>query len=103
MTLRIVVESAKGEAVLALHGWLSGPEVDEFERVVGAAPMPLRIDLTNLADANRLGVAALRAQRDRGVCLANASPYIALLLECHAETGGPRPCPHRAEQDGDDG
>jgi hypothetical protein len=103
MTLRMVVESRKGDAVLALHGWLSGPEVDEFERVVGAAPLPLRIDLTNLADANRRGVAALRAQRDRGVCLANASPYIALLLECQAETGGPRPHPQRPKQDGSDG
>jgi hypothetical protein len=103
MTLRMVVESRKGDAVLALHGWLSGPEVDEFERVVGAAPLPLRIDLTNLADANRRGVAALRAQRDRGVCLANASPYIALLLECHAEIGGPGPYPQRAEREGNDG
>ena len=52
------------QAVLALHGWRSGPEGGEFERVVGAAPLPRRIDLTNLADANRLGVASLRAQRD---------------------------------------
>jgi hypothetical protein len=103
MTLRMVVESRKGDAVLALHGWLSGPEVDEFERVVGAAPLPLRIDLTNLADANRLGVAALRAQRDRGARLSNASPYIALLLGCHDEAGAPRPYPRRPKPDGSDG
>jgi hypothetical protein len=80
-------QSGKGEAVLALHGWLSGPEVAEFERVVGTAALPLRIDLTNLAGADRCGIDALRAQRDRGACLANASPYIGILLEGHDEEG----------------
>lgn len=86
MTLRIVLQAAKGEAVLALHGWLSGPEVAEFERVVGAAPLPLRIDLANLAGADSSGITALCAQRGRGARLASASPYISILLKGHEET-----------------
>jgi len=97
MTLRMVVQSGKGEAVLALHGWLSGPEVTEFERVVETAPLPLRIDLTNLAGADRCGITALRAQRDRGAILANASPYIGILLD--SQDDGERPPTRRAKRD----
>ncbi len=100
MTLRMVVQSGKGEAVLALHGWLSGPEVAEFERVIGTAPLPLRIDLTNLAGADRCGIAALCAQRERGARLANVSPYIGLLLKGQDETGGERSPARRAKRDG---
>lgn len=85
MTLRMVVEADRREAVLALHGWLSGPEVAEFERVVETTPLPLRIDLAQLVGADASGLTALRTQRTRGARLANASPYIGLLLE------GPQP------------
>jgi hypothetical protein len=81
MTLRIVLQAAKGESVLALHGWLVGPEVAEFERVVAAASLPLRLDLANLVTADLPGIAALQAQRARGVRLAGASPYISILLK----------------------
>jgi hypothetical protein len=81
MTLRMVMQATRGEAVLGLHGWLAGPEVAEFERVVGAAPLPLRIDLANLAGADPSGITALHTQRDRGARLANASPYIGILLQ----------------------
>lgn len=81
MTLRMVLEPGKGDHVLALHGWLSGPEVSEFERVATDATLPLRIDLSNLAGADASGVTALNAQRERGVRLTNASPYIGLLLK----------------------
>ena len=98
MTLRMVVRSGKGEAVLALHGWLSGPEVAEFERVVGTAPLPLRLDLTNLAGADRCGITALCAQRDRGTRLANVSPYIGLLLKGQDGTGAERSAARRAKR-----
>jgi hypothetical protein len=99
MTLRMVVQSGKGEAVLSLHGWLSGPEVGEFERVVGTAPLPLRIDLTNLAGADRSGITALCAQRERGARLANVSPYIGLLLKGQDEAGAEPPPARRAKRD----
>lgn len=95
MTLRMVVQSEKGEAALALHGWLSGPEVDEFERIVGAAPLPLRIDLANLAGADRCGITALCVQRDRGARLENVSPYIGILLKGADEAATERPSSRR--------
>lgn len=81
MTLRLVMQTEKAGVSLALHGWLTGPEVAEFERVVGAAALPLRIDLANLVGADASGILALNTQRDRGARLANASPYISILLK----------------------
>jgi hypothetical protein len=97
MTLRLVVERAEvGATELAVHGWLSGPEVAEFERVAGTVPLPMRIDLSQLAGADQAGLLALCAQRARGACLANASPYISLLIKAQEEAGpGRPPSPHR--------
>jgi hypothetical protein len=92
MPLRIVSRAAGGQNSLGLEGWLAGPEVSEFERVASALAVPFLIDVSQLAGADALGVAALRAQQARGAQLANASPYVELLLrsyvaaaddECH--------------------
>jgi hypothetical protein len=85
MTLRLVMQSEKAGAALALHGWLSGPEVEEFVRIVAEAPLPLSIDLANLVGADPSGITALLAQRERGARLANASPYISILLNSSVE------------------
>jgi hypothetical protein len=96
MTLRMVVQATKAEeGVLALHGWLAGPEVEEFERVAAGLPLPLRIDLAQLVGADPSGVTALHAQRGRGARLANASPYISLLLKSGDEPDGGTPPPRR--------
>ena len=42
MTLRIVLRATAGEPVLALHGWLSGAEVTEFERLAAATALRIR-------------------------------------------------------------
>ena len=92
MTLRIVLRATAGEPVLALHGWLSGAEVTEFERLAAATALPLSLDLESLTGADEAGVAALRTQRLRGVRLTKASPYIALLLRARRAgeaSGGP--------------
>ena len=81
MTLRIVRSEAGGEAVIALHGWLRDAEVGVFETTSSAIPLPLHIDLENLAGADGAGLQALHRERRRGAQLASASPYIALLLE----------------------
>lgn len=90
MTLRMVLQAANEESVLDLHGWLAGEEVGEFERVASAAPLPLRLELANLMGADLAGISALRAQRLRGARLANASPYIAILLKGGEEARPPR-------------
>ena len=84
MTLRIVRSEARGEAVIALHGWLRDAAVGVFETTSSELPLPLCIDLENLAGADRAGLQALHRERRRGARLAGASPYIALLLE-HAD------------------
>jgi hypothetical protein len=84
MTLRIVLRAAAGEPVLALHGWLAGAEVAEFERLAAGTELPLSLDLESLSGADEAGVAALCTQRLRGVRLTKASPYIALLLRARA-------------------
>ncbi len=79
------------QTALVLDGWLSGPEVDEFEAVAASIAIPLRIDLAHVTGADAAGVAALQAQRERGATLTNASPYIQLLLEAYvaaAPAGG---------------
>lgn len=93
MTLRLVLQSGQTGTNLALHGWLAGAEVVEFERVAAEAPLPLRIDLTNLVGADPAGIAALNQQCDRGARLANASPYIGILLRAaagHADDAAPK-------------
>jgi hypothetical protein len=79
--LRIDVERAGGECVVALHGWLAGEEVEVFRTSCAPLDLPVRIDLTNLAGADPKGLAALHGQRERGASITGASPYIALLLE----------------------
>jgi hypothetical protein len=80
VTLQIVGHVVQGEAVVELHGWLSGPEIDEFKGECAQHPPPLRIDLKNLHGASAGGILALKEQRARGARLTGASPYIELLL-----------------------
>lgn len=83
MPLRIVTRVAQIQNALVLEGWLTGPEVAEFERVATTLSIPLCIDLAQLAGADAMGVAALQTQRERGATLTNTSPYIELLLRAH--------------------
>lgn len=85
MTLRMILHLDKDEPSVSLHGWLVGPEVAEFERVVASSRVPLQIDLQNLMGADRAGLAALRGQR---LQLSSASPYVSLLLDSQDLPGG---------------
>jgi hypothetical protein len=84
VTLQIVCGATEGEHVVQLHGWLSGPEVLEFETACAAQGLPLRIDLAHLVGASEAGIIALREQRARGACLTGASPYVRLRLSVPA-------------------
>ncbi len=97
MPLRIVTRVEKNAATaLVLDGWLSGPEVEEFEAAAASVSVPLRIDLAHVKGADAAGVAALHAQRARGAALTNASPYIELLLQAYLA-----PTPARSGSRGD--
>jgi hypothetical protein len=80
VTLQIMGRVVEGEAVVELHGWLSGPEIAEFQDECAHHQPPLRIDLKNLHGASADGILALKEQRARGARLTGASPYIELLL-----------------------
>ena len=95
--LRIQTRVGKAENSLVLDGWLTGPEVAEFERVACSLTIPLRIDLAHVTGADSAGVAALHAQRTRGAALANASPYIELLLHAYLGTSPDNPCGQRKD------
>jgi len=81
MPLRIETRVGKADCLLVLEGWLSGPEVLEFEAAASSQKPPLRIDLSRVAGADLDGAAALHVQRNRGAKLENAPRYIELLLE----------------------
>jgi hypothetical protein len=80
VTLQIVCRAAPGESLVELHGWLRGPEITAFQAACADKPLPLRIDLKNLAGASAEGILALKEQQSRGAHLTGASPYIGLLL-----------------------
>ena len=88
--LRIDVEPAGVERLVALHGWLSGEEVGVFETSCAALALPVRIDLANLTGADLPGLQALLRQSERGARITGASPYIELLLQGAAEIPGSR-------------
>jgi len=84
MTVRIDTAAGEGQPTIALHGWLSVAEVPEFERLVTEAGLPVRIDLTDLVEADVEGRRSLLRQQERGAHLVGASPYLRLLLESAA-------------------
>ncbi len=80
MRLRITRNSEGTTTVLHVDGELLGEGVRELERLAGTT-YRLRIDLTHLRRADAKGLAVLRRLAAAGAELANASPFIALLLE----------------------
>lgn len=66
---------------MRVDGRLDGEGVTELERVVASLPGPLRLELTDLRSADEAGLEALRALRDRGICLTGTSEYLRLQLE----------------------
>jgi anti-anti-sigma regulatory factor len=92
MTLRIFEEPDERGAVIALHGWLSGPEVGEVERLAAAAAgRSVRIDLVHLVGVDADGLQALKRLQGGGARLTGASPYVEMLLERTDFVGDDRP------------
>jgi hypothetical protein len=81
MALRIASQIVGNEHVVALHGWLNRAELAEFENACAANPLPLCLDLKQLAGADPEGIIALKGLRAKGARIIGASPYIKLLLD----------------------
>ena len=80
MTIYISSSSDSGTRIVRIEGWLEGEAVAELERVIDAGSGALRLDLSELRSADKVGLAALRAHRAAGASIVSASPYIKLLL-----------------------
>jgi hypothetical protein len=80
MTIYISSSSDSGTRIVRIEGWLEGEAVAELERVIDAGSGALRLDLSELRSADKVGLAALRAHRAAGASIVRASPYIKLLL-----------------------
>jgi hypothetical protein len=79
--LRIAEECLGGTTVVRVAGRLVGEGVAELGRVCAASSRPLLIDLTELLQADDLGLALLRSLRESGAGLTGVSPFVELLLE----------------------
>ena len=90
MTVRIDTAAGVGQPTIVVHGWLSVAEVPEFERLVTEAGLPVRIDLTDLVEADLEGRRSLLRQQERGARLVGVSPYLGLALESTARAESER-------------
>jgi hypothetical protein len=86
---RIFEEGDQKDAVVALHGWLTEPVVDELANAVARKGLVVRIELSHLVGADQAGLVALRRLREEvGVTLTGGSPCFELVLD--AMRAGPR-------------
>ena len=81
VALRITKIAAEDGTVLRLAGHLSGDGVAELERVCRDVSWPLRLDLSDLRNADDSGLAAIRELVAQGAELADVPPFTALLLK----------------------
>ncbi len=83
--LRINCRSDEGRSrILELEGRLSGPWVDELDRVVSAARSGgegVTLDLSGLTFADARGVAVLRGLAETGIRMRGCSLFLAELLD----------------------
>lgn len=81
VTIHIELTTHETGTTVRVDGWLEGDEADELLRVVGAAEVPVALDLTDLRSADELGLRALRRLADQGIDLTGMSDYLELLME----------------------
>ncbi len=81
MTIHIGLTSHERGTTVRVDGWLEGDEADELLRVVGAAEVPVVLDLTDLRSADEHGLKALRRLTDQEIELTGMSDYLNLLME----------------------
>lgn len=81
LQLRLTAIETADRTVVRVAGRLALEGIGELERVCVGRQGLLVLDLADLVTMDDAGVATLRRLSCAGVRLANASPYIALLLD----------------------
>jgi hypothetical protein len=86
-----VADDAVG-VVVRLAGRLGDAQVPDFVQICATAKKPLRIDLTELISADRIGLEALLRVRGMGAVLDGVPEYLHLKIESLAreQSGKPR-------------
>ena len=99
MALRLTVVPEGATTAIHVDGRLTARELGELDKAVRSVATPVVLVLSNLLSADDAGIAALRSLAGEGMQLIGATPYVALLLEVDAGTGGspakPRGRPRR--------
>jgi hypothetical protein len=81
VTIHIGLTRRERGTTVRVDGWLEGDEADELLRVVGAAELPVVLDLLDLRSADEPGIRALCQLEQQGVRLTGTSDYLELLME----------------------
>ena len=81
MRFRIDTQYEDDRTTLKVSGTLSGPAVDELDRICRLVDGPLCVNLNEVMTVDGFGVAFLQHLARTGARLEGASPYVKLLLE----------------------
>jgi hypothetical protein len=81
LTIRINSRQTPDGAVIELHGWLNQEALDELQKLCASTIGPYRLNVSQLAGSDQVGLVALRSWIAAGSRVEGASPYIQLLLD----------------------
>jgi ABC-type transporter Mla MlaB component len=87
MTLKIEMTVSHKTAILRLIGRLSVEHLEEVWREIEPVEVPVTLDLSELSLVSLEGVRFLNACEDKGIAVANASPYVSAWMLRERETG----------------
>ena len=87
MTLKIEKIVSRKTAIVRLTGRLSVEHLEEVLNQIKFVEVPVSLDLSELSLVSLEGVRFLNACEDKGITVANASPYICAWMLRERETG----------------
>ena len=87
MTLKIEKIVSRKTVIVRLIGRLSVEHLEEVWREIKPVEVPVTLDLSELSLVSLEGVRFLNACEDKGIAVANASPYISAWMLRERETG----------------
>jgi hypothetical protein len=87
MTLKIEKTVPRKTAIVRLIGRLGVEHLEEAWKEIKPVEVPMTLDLSDLTLVSLEGVRFLNACEDKGIAIANASPYISAWMLRERETG----------------